>query len=62
MQPHQRKNPQFNAIVERVHQQTIGNVILTFIIQQIDLDNENPWEGTLASTMFAIRSIVHTTT
>ena len=27
-----------------------------------DLDNENPWEGTLSSTMFTIRSAVHNTT
>ena len=47
--------------VERVHQ-TIGNIIHTFKIQQMDLDNENPWEGALSSTMFAIRSMVHNTT
>ena len=47
--------------MERVHQ-TIGNIIRTFKIQQMDLDNENPWEGILSSTMFAIRSTVHTTT
>ena len=28
----------------------------------MDLDNENPWEGILSSTMFAIRSTVHITT
>ena len=27
----------------------------------MDLDNENPWEGILSSTMFAIQSTVHTT-
>ena len=55
------RNPQANTIVERVHQ-SIGNIIRTFKIQQMDLDNENPWEGILSSTMFAIRSTVHTTT
>ena len=55
------RNPQANAVVERVHQ-TIGNIICTFNIHQTDLDNENPWEGILSSTMFAIRSTVHTTT
>ena len=54
------RNPQANASVERVHQ-TIGNIKRSFKIQQMDLDNENPWEGILSSTMFAIRSIVHTT-
>ena len=38
------RNPQANAFVERVHQ-TIGNIIRTFKIQEMDLDNENPWEG-----------------
>ena len=28
----------------------------------MDLDNENPWEGILSSTIFAIRSTVCTTT
>ena len=28
----------------------------------MDLDNENPWEGILLSTMFAIWSTVHTAT
>ena len=28
----------------------------------MDLDNENPWEGILSSTIFAIQYKVHTTT
>ena len=55
------RNPQENTIVESVHQ-TIGIIIHTFTIHQMDLDNENPWEGILSSTMFAIWSLVHTTT
>ena len=55
------RNPQVNTIVERVHQ-TIGNIICTVKIQEMDLDDENPWEGILSSTMFAIQSKVHTTT
>ena len=47
--------------MERVNQ-TIVIIIRTFKIQEMDLDNENPWEGILSSTMFAIRSTVHTTT
>ena len=54
------RNPQANAIVERVHQ-TIGDIIRSFKIQEMDLDNENPWEVILSSTMFAIRSTMHTT-
>ena len=55
------RNPQADAIVERVYQ-TIGNIISTFKIQEMDLDNENPWEVILSSTMFAIQSMEHTTT
>ena len=54
------RNPQANVIVERV-QETIGNIIHSFKIKQMDLDNENPWEGILSSTMFAKGSTVHTT-
>ena len=47
--------------MERVHK-TIGNIIPTFKIQEIDLDNESPWEGVLSSNLFAIQTNVHTTT
>ena len=47
------RNAQANAIVERVHQ-TIGNIICSFVTQEMDLDNENPWEGILLSTMLDI--------
>ena len=47
------QNPLANNIVERVHQ-TIGNIISTFKIQETNLDNENPWEGILSSTMFVL--------
>ena len=47
--------------MERVHQ-TIDNIICTFEIKEMDLDNENPWEGILSSSMFAIWYTVHTTT
>ena len=33
-----------------------------YVLVQMDLDDENSWEGILSSTMFAIRSTVHTTT
>ena len=55
------RNPQADPILERLHQ-TIGNIIRIFTTQEMDLDNENPWEGVLSSTMFAIRSTVHTNT
>ena len=59
--PINTRNPQANAIVERVHQ-TIDNIIRIFKIQEMDLDNESPCEGIHSSTMFAIRSTVHTNT
>ena len=55
------RNPQANSILERVHQ-TIGNILHTFKIQDMVLDDDNPWDGILASTMFALRATVHTTT
>ena len=53
------RTSQANTIVERVHQ-TIGNIIHIFYIQKMDLDNENPLEGILSSTMFNLRSTAHT--
>ena len=54
------RNPQANAIVERVHQ-TIGNILRTFNLNETKVDEKDPWSGILAATMFAIRSTVHTT-
>ena len=55
------KNSQTYAISERVHQ-TIGNILRTFKVQNMVLDDENPWDGILASTMFALRAMIHTIT
>jgi hypothetical protein len=49
---------QANAIIERVHQ-TIGNIIRTFDVQT--MDENDPWAGILAATMFAVRATYHTT-
>ena len=54
------RNPQANAIVERVHQ-VIGNIIRTFELEDNYLDEENPWKGILSATAFAVRSTFHTT-
>jgi hypothetical protein len=54
------RNPQANSIVERVHQ-TIGNMLRTFSIQDLELDEEDPFAGILSAVTFAIRSTVHTT-
>jgi hypothetical protein len=54
------RNPQANAIIERVHQ-TIGNIVRTFELEDNYLDEDNPWTGILSATAFAIRSTYHTT-
>ena len=38
------RNPQSNAIVERVHQ-VIGNIICTFKLESNYLDEDDPWKG-----------------
>ena len=52
------RNPQSNAIIERIHQ-TIGNIIRTFDVSNIV--NNDPWSGILATTIFAVRATYHTT-
>jgi len=54
------RNPQANAICERVHQ-VIGNIIRTFELQTNYLDEDNPWKGILSATAFAVRCTYHTT-
>ena len=51
------RNPQYNAIIERIHQ-TIGNSICTFDVSNIV--NNDPWSGILSATMFAVRATYHT--
>ena len=52
------RNPQYNAIIERIHQ-TIGNIIRTFDVSNII--NNDPWSGILAVTVFAVRATYNTT-
>ena len=52
------RNPQSNAIIERIHQ-TIGNIIRTFDVSNIV--KNNPWSVILAATMFAVCATYHTT-
>jgi transposase InsO family protein len=58
LKPITTRNPQANAIIERVHQ-TIGNILRTFNVQT--MDSADPWTGILAATMFAVRATYHTT-
>jgi hypothetical protein len=50
------RNPQANAIAERVHQ-TIGNIIGTFNVESTDSDD--PQTGIPAATMFAAHATRH---
>ena len=54
------RNPQANAIVERIHQ-VIANMIRTFELETNYLDQDDPWKGILSATAFAVRSMYHTT-
>jgi hypothetical protein len=54
------RNPQANAIVERVHQ-VIGNIIRTFELERNHQDEDDAWKGILSATAFAVRSTFHTT-
>ena len=55
------KNPQSNAMLERVHQ-TIGNMLRTYELENFEFDEDDPWSGILSAIAWAIRSTVHTTT
>ena len=55
------RNPQANAIVERIHQ-VIGNIIRTFELEDNYLDDEDdPWKGIISAAAFAVQSTFHTT-
>ena len=58
--PCTKRNPQANAIIERVHK-TLGNIIRTFEFYHESIDEADPWAGILAAAMFAIRATYHTT-
>ena len=53
------RNPQVNAIIERVHQ-TSGQMIRTMEVQNTDNIN-GPFKGILSAVCFAVRATVHTT-
>ena len=61
VQPITSRNPQANFLLETVHQ-TMGDVLRTFKVEVMVLNNENPWVGILASSMFSLCAMVHTKT
>jgi transposase InsO family protein len=53
-------NPQSHGMIERVHQ-VVEDALRTFELEEVDLDENNPWEPFLVAAAFAIRSTFHTT-
>jgi len=60
LKPTTVRNPQANAVLERVHQ-VLGNMLRTKNIRELDLNPDDPWTEVLASVAWAIRSTYHTT-
>jgi hypothetical protein len=55
------RNPQANAVIERIHH-TVGKIIWTLDIQNCDdLHDNDPWSGMLSATMCAIKATFHST-
>jgi len=55
------RNPQANAMVERIHQ-VIGSMINTLQLRDKDDLDDYGWQGILSAIRQAVRSTVHTTT
>ena len=56
------RNPQSNAIIERIHQ-VVGDMLRTRAIRgKDDIDPTFGWSGVLSAVRHAVRSLVHTTT
>jgi hypothetical protein len=55
-----KRNPQSNAILERIHQ-TIGNMVRTFEVEYQPIDENDPWSGILSAVAWAVGSTYHTT-
>ena len=53
------RNPQANAIVERIHQ-VIANMIRTFELETNYLNQDDPWKEILSATAFAVRYKAYT--
>ena len=54
------KNPQANGILERAHH-VIVNSLRLMEIENMAVDEMNPFDGILANVAFALRATVHTT-
>lgn len=54
------KNPQANAILERIHQ-VVGSMLKTNNLQEVIFDAVTPWNSILASIAYAVRCSFHST-
>ena len=54
------RNPQVNAIVEKIHQ-LIASMVRILKLETYYLDVDSPWKGVLSATAFAIWLTYHTT-
>jgi transposase InsO family protein len=57
--PSSKRNPQSNAILERIHQ-TIGNMLRTFEAENQPTDESDPWSGILSAVAWTVRSAHYT--
>ncbi len=55
--PSSKRNPQSNAILERIHQ-TIGNMLRTFEVENQPIDENDPWSGILSAVAWAVCSTI----
>jgi hypothetical protein len=53
-------NPQVNSIVERIHK-VMGNMLITFELEERELDPDDPWKALLQGCACGIMSTFHTT-
>ena len=56
VKPIASKNPQANLILERVYQ-IIGNIVRTFQLKDMVLDDENTWDAMLETTILPYAEI-----
>ena len=54
------KNPQANAILERIHQ-VFANLCRTYELEECEMDRSDPWSGIISAVAWAIHSTYHTT-
>ena len=58
--PSSVRNPQSNAIIERVHG-TIGNMMRTIDMPHVSNADDDPFAGVVSAICWAVRSTYHTT-